>query len=238
MGQYYNPVILKKNWKNETQPVVASLKCYDFDNGAKLMEHSYVGNRFVEAMMHLLHILDEDRSGFPFVWCGDYADTINTPAIPQKGVLNEQTGECHLEGGFQAWSLAYAWMEDKDDDEKDSAEYAAVKEMIKDASMHNYNYILNHTKKEYVKVPKFKKDSWIIHPLPILTSDGNGKGSGDYSDQICINPEEKDLDKREYKDKPNKKFVGAWAYDTISVTNKFEDTKGYKKIDWEEELAY
>jgi hypothetical protein len=113
-----------------------------------------------------------------------------------------------------------------------------VLNLIEDYNMHNYRYIINHTKKEYVKVPAYEKDKWIIHPLPILLADGNGRGGGDYHDEICTNPEEEDLDKREYVKKPNAKFVGAWAYDTISVTNNEADAKGYTKIDWEDELEY
>jgi hypothetical protein len=104
--------------------------------------------------------------------------------------------------------------------------------------MHNYRYIINHTKKQYVKVPSYEKDKWIIHPLPILLSDGSGRGGGDYKDEICLNPDEKDWDKQIHEKKHNAKFVGAWAYDTISVTNNEADAKGYTKIDWEDELEY
>ena len=46
----------------------------------------------------------------------------------------------------------------------------------------NVRYIINHTKKEFVdknKVPK-DKDGWRVHPLPLLTCEGNGRGGGDY----------------------------------------------------------
>lgn len=233
MGQYYKCVVLKNDWKETNKPVRAALSSYDFDNGAKLMEHSYVHNNYVGAFMHLVHELDKDRSGLPCVWCGDYADTFATEGLPLIERTNPDTQKPETVGGFQAYCEACDWM-DKDDDNK-SDEYLAVLDLVKDAPKHYYNYIINHTKKQYVEVPKYDKDKWYIHPLPILLSDGCSRGGGDYHDEICTNPEEKDWDKREYVKKHNAQFVGLWAYDTISVTNKKADTEGYTKIDWEPE---
>jgi hypothetical protein len=60
-----------------------------------------------------------------------------------------------------------------------------------------YRYIVNHTKRQYVD-----KQGKRIHPLPILTSDGNGRGGGDYRG-------------------PNKSLAGAWARDVISIEKDF-----------------
>uniref|UniRef100_A0A6C0CSN7 Uncharacterized protein n=1 Tax=viral metagenome TaxID=1070528 RepID=A0A6C0CSN7_9ZZZZ len=62
----------------------------------------------------------------------------------------------------------------------------------------SYTYIVNHTKKVYVK----KKDG--LHPLPLLTAEGNGRGGGDY-------------------DGPNMDMVGTWARDVISMENEAPD---------------
>ena len=75
MGQYYRPIVLKPNWKQERQPIVGALSPYDFDNGAKLMEHSYVDNNFVKAAMNMIDLLGGHKA-VPFVWCGDYADPV------------------------------------------------------------------------------------------------------------------------------------------------------------------
>ena len=235
MGQYYRCIVLKKDWKETQKPIRAALSPYYFENGAKLMEHSYVRNNYVSAFMHLVHELDKDRSGLPCVWCGDYADTFSTEGLPLFEKLNEDTQKMETVGGFQGWELASEWM---NKGEEKSDEYKEVLNLIEDYNMHNYRYIINHTKKEYVKVPAYEKDKWIIHPLPILLSDGCGRGLGDYHDEVCLNPEEEDLDKRKMEKKHNAQFVGAWAYDTISVTNNEADAKGYTKIDWEEELEY
>ena len=235
MGQYYTCIVLKKDWKEIQKPIQAALSPYDFDNGAKLMEHSYVHNNYVSAFMHLVYKLDKDRSGLPCVWCGDYADTFSTEGLPLFEKMNTDTQKHEIVGGFNAYNEAYNWMGSGD---VKFDEYKEVLNLIKDCNMHNYRYIINHTKKEYVKVPAYEKGKWHVHPLPILLADGNGKGGGDYKDEVCLNPEENDWAKREYAKKHNAKFVGAWAYDTISVTNNEADAKGYTKIDWEDELEF
>ena len=68
-----------------------------------------------------------------------------------------------------------------------------------------YTYIVNHTKKVYIK----KCEG--IHPLPVLTAEGNGRGGGDYTG-------------------PNMDMVGTWARDVISMENEAPD---YTLIDYE-----
>jgi hypothetical protein len=58
-----------------------------------------------------------------------------------------------------------------------------------------YKYIVNHTKKMYVDKCKSKSN---IHPLPLLISEGNGNGGGDYTGD-------------------NVELCGTWARDIISV---------------------
>jgi hypothetical protein len=66
-----------------------------------------------------------------------------------------------------------------------------------------YPYIVNHTKREYVNKNGLKEikgwDGAKIHPLPLLTSEGNGGGGGDF-----------------FGKDPNK-LVGSWARDVISI---------------------
>lgn len=73
-------------------------------------------------------------------------------------------------------------------------------------------FIVNHTKKQFIdksKVPSYN-GGWQIHPLPLMTCEGNGSGGGDFY--------EKDL----------KGLIGSWARDLISVEN--EVPKGFKEI--------
>ena len=79
-------------------------------------------------------------------------------------------------------------------------------------------FLINHTKKEYVDCNEYYKDNvmsdeWCIHPLPLLTCIGNGLGGGDYTSPTDDSTED---------------YVGAWAWDEISIADKpIED---YSKI--------
>ncbi len=64
MGQYYKPINLDK------QQYVYS---HDYGNGLKLMEHSWVGNGFVNVVEELI-AEGGDWHGDRIVWAGDYAD--------------------------------------------------------------------------------------------------------------------------------------------------------------------
>jgi len=208
MGQYYNPSILRKNWKTAKNPVLASLKCYDFGNGAKLMEHSYIGNSFVRSMEYLLA---NDYKGHPFVWVGDYADPIIT-----------NTGEHNIYD--DAGRFIYEDYDSPTNDKK-SRKYLALKDSIPampedvEGKVWNpyetipyYKYLVNYTKKQYCIVPFFKSQSneYQVHPLPLLTCSGNGRGGGDYG----IDDER----------------VGIWAYDRIGLSNVMNRNSGFKEI--------
>lgn len=68
-------------------------------------------------------------------------------------------------------------------------------------------YVINHDKKVFVdknKIPKITA-KWVgfsdyrIHPLPLLTAEGNGEGGGDFFGEDTNN------------------LVGSWSRDTISI---------------------
>ena len=65
-----------------------------------------------------------------------------------------------------------------------------------------FRYIINHTTKEYVDKQRVlpDNDGWKIHPLPLLTCEGNGRGGGDYGGN-------------------DKYLVGLWSRNRISVSN-------------------
>ena len=100
------------------------------------------------------------------------------------------------------WAGDYA---DKEPDQEDNLyhmcnEYNMINPQEKDTT--KYRYIINHSKKQYVdktKVPTTRVDykDWALHPLSLLTCEGNGRGGGDYRDDAPI--------------------VGTWARDIISV---------------------
>lgn len=68
--------------------------------------------------------------------------------------------------------------------------------------MGQYYRPVNYTKKEFVDLKTIRSISrydknWKIHPLPLLTCEGNGRGGGDFYED----------DKR----------IGSWARDSISI---------------------
>jgi hypothetical protein len=60
------------------------------------------------------------------------------------------------------------------------------------------NYIINLDKEEFVDLRNCPsdQDDWVIHPLPLLTCSGNGRGGGDF--------------------RGDNDYVGFWAGDRIA----------------------
>ena len=154
MGQYYKPINTNKK---------ESLSSWDYGNGSKLMEHSYIGNDFVGAVERLL-LPDGDWYKDRIVWCGDYAD----PILDGNGqpVKDDNGNELN-------WYMML-------DDDNIINPFVGENNIIDK----KYKYILNHDKKEFVNRSKKLSVSWSkdhkINPLPLLLADGNGRGGGDY----------------------------------------------------------
>ena len=71
MGQYYCGTILnKESFDNKEIKVAKAISPYSVKNGAKLTEHSWVGNWYVKLYERLLA---NEYKGYPLVWAGDYA---------------------------------------------------------------------------------------------------------------------------------------------------------------------
>ena len=192
MGQYYHPVILKEGWEKNNEPVEATLSAHDFDNGLKLMEHSYVGNSLTEAFTNLLG--DKPKV---VAWVGDYADEV---------AINGEEHDLYLD--------ACSFME-KDPQDFNTTNTEQYDDLLKNTcTEHKYDYLVNVTKKQYCKVPaKIDDDLLIVHPLPLRTAVGNGRGGGDY-----------------WKEDAR---VGSWAFDRVLATNSIDGYKamGYVEID-------
>lgn len=168
MGQYYRPVIL-----GNRNAIRGYFYSHHYGNGLKLMEHSYLDNNFVGAVMQYLN----ENGGARLVWAGDYAD-------------NEKGKDENL------YSLTSS-LEDNDGKviRKEKPEII-VEEKCDQSKLH---LIINDDKKEFIDLWYIKGlDTYPIHPLPLLTAEGNNRGGGDYSGT-------------------NMALVGTWARDFIRV---------------------
>lgn len=165
MGQYYKPTLLNKGKDATEKPIKCQLLCYDFDELAKLMEHSYVGNWLVQAVEYLLA---KDKEGTPFAWSGDYAENYKNFKDNLFGI-GDDVGAC--KDGFA---------ELKEDGVLTEFTGTLGKPCYRMATPKTYKYVINHTKKMYVEIPPQRAGELTIHPLPLLTCESNGLGGGDY----------------------------------------------------------
>lgn len=163
MGQYYKPTAIAK--ASSKKPIKWQLLCYDFDELAKLMEHSYVGNYLVQAVEYLLA---KEKEGISFAWSGDYAEKY------------KDYGDNLFSIGDDAESCRKGFKMLQDDGVL--AEFTGLlgKTCYRMATPKTYKYVINHSKKMYVEIPPQRAGELTIHPLPLLTCESNGLGGGDY----------------------------------------------------------
>lgn len=197
MGQYYRPI-------NTT--INQYLVSYDYSNGAKLMEHSYVGNSLVNAVCNLL-LEGNAWHKCNITWCGDYSES--TPEIDNYSKIIEMYVEsCKREDpDFETYEINLYNL-------SEIARFKRVKEDETSTLSNGIEYGFNETKKEYYYLGDIKVvDGWAVHPLPLLLATGNGQGGGDY-----FNEKGADL-------------IGTWAGDIIFTSQSLpSNIEEYKKI--------
>ncbi len=189
MGQYYKAISLDAQTYLCAHDHTGDQDGGGF-NGIKLMEHSYIGNPLTAAVENLIK---EGGAwyGHRIVWAGDYAD-------PEPNTSNgEEENEHNL----------YFLIE---------------KKLILPAKNQKHNsklrYLINLDKKEFVDINKISEiEDWAgtkIHPLPLLTCEGNGQGGGDFHN-------EKD---------PYYDMIGSWARDRVTISTEKPKDKGMTEI--------
>ena len=217
MGQYYRGVVLGKTTKRRKKIIIKQAYCcYAHNNGAKLMEHSYVGNWYVKAYEQAL---GGKFYGYPFVWVGDYADEMYNTDVYTKAdeFIDDETKRNAKKEGYYLNGFVFEKLY-KDGDIDTAHEDDFVEKVItKDNAdkVDTYKYIINFDKKVAVEIPEYNEDTWDIHPLPLLCASGNGRGGGDYSGI-------------------NEEMVGAWAYDRIGLDNELPQGIKLEKIEFRE----
>ena len=175
------------------------------------MEHSWMKNPFVRFVEKQLMITPKR-----LVWAGDYADNEDPSTLSpiEIKLLSDETCEYSnskviKDKGVNLYTLAeIVGKLTHDENVKDK-----YKHEYKEVAPLNARYLINHDKKQFVDKTKTPKDGdgWQIHPLPLLTCEGNGRGGGDFRG-----------------DSP---LVGLWARDKISVaTRKSDIPKGFEEL--------
>lgn len=160
MGQYYKPVSLDKKEYMYSHDFKSRYKrddgtTYTTGEGLKLMEHSYIGNKLMNAVENMI-IPGGSWYKTKLVWAGDYADA--EPGLPKIDGKYDQNVYCIMEH-----------------------EGKKIKPTTKRVNK-KYHYLTNHTEKFVIdleKVQEFEK-GWKIHPLSLLICEGNGRGGGDF----------------------------------------------------------
>lgn len=211
MGQYYHPVILSE--KNKPLAYVYS---HDFGSGLKLMEHSWIPNAFVRFVEFQLMIQAQK-----LVWAGDYAEPEDPSTITPKEI------KYHADESSQYWNSNKLKAEGINLYHLAETVGKLVHDEVipKDKNKWDYKfkkiaplsakYLVNYDKKEFVNKTKCPKDAdgWQIHPLPLLTCEGNGNGGGDY------------------RGEGGSEYIGRWARNKIGVvTKRNEFPKDFKEI--------
>lgn len=127
MGQYYTPVLI------DADGTIRTLYSHDYGNGLKLMEHSYIGNDFVEAVLTQLWERPQRLA-----WIGDYSNDYQGDLYETKLARN----------GFMKYYNA-AW-EDGRDVYRIHPEAKPVITM-----RHKNRYLINHTQKVYIRIGEY-----------------------------------------------------------------------------------
>lgn len=155
MGQYYLPVVLRHG-------EFKVFNAHKYNNGVKLMEHSYIENNFMHAVMNYIY-----EKPTKLWWIGDYAAKDDFKLYDDK----------------KAFEFHESLQHNENNDEYEVNEDETLKE--------EGRYLINHSKKVYIDLKEYRLEAKTaiksepeygnkIHPLSILTAVGNGRRGGDY----------------------------------------------------------
>ena len=206
MGQYYMPLVVKNN-------KISTFYSHDYNNGLKLMEHSYVGNRFVNAVLTAIR-----GNRARIAWIGDYSDN------PYKDAYSEKLSHDKF---MRYYNDTWGRYKDK---------YKITPEAEDVMNMESKGFLINHSQKIYIDMAEYiSANKWheeydaynrqtgnvehrsydmCVNPLPLLTACGNDRGGGDY-----------------HSSRPDYDKVGTWAFDVIEYAENAEQLpEGYEEV--------
>ena len=150
MGQYYQTAFMHKDGKMEV------MYPRNYDNGLKLMEHSYVGNNYVNTVIQHLLDISEVEGECRVAHVGDYSDDLIEEMTNRKKCARKMYRAC--------WG-------------KNTNRY-----IIRPSTQITDDvFIINEDKKEYIRAIQTCPDGkdWIASFM-LLVAMGNGLGGGDY----------------------------------------------------------
>lgn len=157
MGQYYKAVLIDENGVMKTfDPRAYKTKDEPYGMGLKLMEHAWLPNPFVNAVLR-----DITHTPMRLGWVGDYAKDATS------------SKEIHA-----LYDEAYS------ESRKDYSLAGVVP--IQLDHKHLDWFFVNKTKGLYLDIRAYFQRSvesdglYCAHPAPLLTAVGNGMGGGDY----------------------------------------------------------
>lgn len=204
MGQYYYALTIDRNGE------VSLFEPGKFDNMLKLMESSWIGNSFPNAVYSSIL-----RHPQRVAWIGDYSD---------EGGPEGNPGVMPMDEFLEYFNTAWERMEQTSF--KPCRRFNARNFSQRDLGLVDENttgtYLVNHSKGVFLDMGKYISNSTVIegsfagccaNPLPLLTACGNGKGGGDF---------------RESDRNVGFKDVGIWAFDTLEYVA--ERPEGLKEI--------
>lgn len=188
MWQYYRASI--RNWLK-----VKYFSTYDFDNWAKLMEHSYVWNRYVNAVM-----IELFNNPWRVYWMWDYWNDVleeqlqfNDKAMWAQYVYDRVW---HTKiNNEKCWDIVWQIVcAEKINNEAEALKFDLNKCFI---VFHDHKTIIDMSQYE---TNNYATNSFVIHPLPLLTAVWNGQWGWDYS-------------------WPNEDAVWIFAWDHVTIEN-------------------
>lgn len=154
------------------------MESWDFECGSKLMEHSWRENKFVQQAMRLLQ---NKWARTRVSWEGDYADEIHWEEMEKEKLLTPKEFRTLIESSLKDTDVIPV-REEIGYNLYFIADYVFRKLPPDTLNIETPpQYLYNIDRNEYVDVNAVPDhDGWAIHPLPLLTCNGNGRGGGDF----------------------------------------------------------
>lgn len=182
MGQYFIAVVQATKYNEKCKLVKKQFVIKP--TYSKLLAHSLTIDFEPRLVANLMHQLYVEGWCTQLVWLGDYhQENFGCKKLYEK-LMDKVT----------PYEMRYV-------NDETFVKFEGVKEF---SISKDYRYLINSEKCEYIDFKKYLIDGnldYLLHPLPMLTADGNGKGNGDYFNQ------------------ENWRDVGRWKYDTIIVSD-------------------